>query len=67
MTNLRDNSSQNFCPILDFISLTLNEQVVQNIDFDDHEELKYRLRDGFIRITDHNDYVAWKNIRIKRL
>lgn len=50
-----------------YLRVTMNGQVVQNIDFDDHEELKYRLRDGFIRITDHNDYVAWKNIRIKRL
>lgn len=49
------------------LRVTMNGHVVQNIDFDDTEELKYRLRDGFIRITDHNDYVAWRNIRIKRL
>jgi hypothetical protein len=50
-----------------YLRVTLNGVVVQNIDFDDYEELKYRLRDGFIRITDHNDYVAWRNIRVKRL
>lgn len=45
----------------------LNGVVVQDMSFDDHEELKYRLRNGFIRLTDHNNYVAFRNIRIKEL
>ena len=46
---------------------TLNGERVQNVDFNDHEELKYRLRKGFICITDHGDYAAYRNIRIKVL
>ena len=46
---------------------TLNGIVVQDVNFDDIEELKYRLRRGFIGLQDHHDYVAFRNIRIKVL
>ncbi len=46
---------------------TLNGKVVQDVNFDEHEELKYRLRNGFICLTDHNCYVAFRNIRLKKL
>ncbi|MFP4502133.1 MAG: DUF1080 domain-containing protein [Candidatus Hydrogenedentota bacterium] len=45
----------------------INGVVVQDVNFDDHEELKYRLRKGFICLTDHGNYVAYRNIRIKEL
>ncbi len=46
---------------------TLNDELVQDINFDDHEALKHRLRKGFLRLTDHSDYVAFRKIRIKEL
>jgi hypothetical protein len=49
------------------VKVTLNEKVVQNVNFDAYPELKDRLRRGFIRLTDHGDYVAFRNIRIKEL
>ncbi|MBI1321062.1 MAG: DUF1080 domain-containing protein [Candidatus Hydrogenedens sp.] len=49
------------------LKATLNGVVVQDISFDDNEELKYRLRDGFIGLQDHDNYVAFRNIRIKEL
>ncbi|MEK7793194.1 MAG: DUF1080 domain-containing protein [Candidatus Hydrogenedentota bacterium] len=45
----------------------LNGQVVQDINFDDNPELKYRLRRGFIGLQDHSNEVAFRNIRIKEL
>ncbi len=45
----------------------MNGELVQDVNFDEHEELKYRLRKGFISLTDHNCYVAFRNIRIKEL
>ncbi len=49
------------------LKATLNGQVVQDVNFDDHEELRHRLRRGFIGLQDHNNYVAFRNIRIKKL
>ena len=46
---------------------TLNGVVIQDIDFDEHEDLKHRLRRGFIALQDHGATVAFRNIRIKKL
>lgn len=46
---------------------TLNGVLVQDLNFDEIEELRYRLRNGFIGLQDHDDYVQFRNIRIKRL
>ena len=45
----------------------LNGQVVQDLNLDENEELKPRLRRGFIGLQDHACYVAFRNIRIKKL
>lgn len=45
----------------------LNGVLVQDVNFEEHEELKYRLQRGFICLTDHGDYVAYRNLRIKEL
>ncbi|MBP8129471.1 MAG: DUF1080 domain-containing protein [Candidatus Hydrogenedentes bacterium] len=49
------------------VKVTINGQVVQDLSFDGHEELAPRLRRGFIGLTDHDNYVAFRNIRIKPL
>jgi len=49
------------------LKATLNGQVIHDLDMDTIEELKYRLKDGFIGLQDHNDYVAFRNVRIKEL
>jgi hypothetical protein len=49
------------------VKATLNGYVVQDLSFDDNEELKYRLRDGFIHLTDHGDPVSFRNVRLKPL
>ncbi|HNR30922.1 MAG TPA: DUF1080 domain-containing protein, partial [Candidatus Hydrogenedentes bacterium] len=49
------------------ISVKINDTLVQDVDFDEHEELAPRLRRGFIGLTDHGNYVAFRNIRIKPL
>ncbi len=45
----------------------LNGVKVQDIDLDTHEELQSRLRDGYIALQDHGNYVQFRNIRLKRL
>lgn len=45
----------------------LNGVIVQDVNFDEVEELKYRLRNGFIVISDHGGYAAFRNIRLKPL
>lgn len=45
----------------------LNGILVQDINFDEVPELRYRLRRGFIGLQDHDSYVAFRNIRIKVL
>jgi len=49
------------------LKAVLNGKVVQDIDFDSNDELKPRLRRGFIGLQDHACYVAFRNIRIKKL
>lgn len=46
---------------------TLNGQVVQDVNLDEHEELKYRLRRGFIGLQDHGHPGSFRNIRLKKL
>jgi hypothetical protein len=46
---------------------TLNGKVVQDIDFNSNEELKSRLKTGFICLTDHGNWVSYRNIRLKKL
>ena len=45
----------------------LNGDVIQDLNLDENEELKARLRCGFIGLQDHACYVAFRNIRIKKL
>jgi len=45
----------------------LNGEVVQDIDLDTNDELRVRIRRGFIGLQDHGCPVAFRNIRIKRL
>ena len=46
---------------------TLNGIVVQDVNFDEIEEMKYRLRRGFIGLQDHDDHVVFRNVRFKVL
>lgn len=50
-----------------FVKVVFNGDVVQDVNFEDYPELKNRLRRGFIRLTDHGDFAAFRNIRIKEL
>ena len=45
----------------------LNGEVIQDMNLDENEELRYRLRRGFIGLQDHGGYVAFRNIRLKKL
>ncbi len=45
----------------------LNGELIQDVNFDDVPELRYRLRKGFIAVQDHNHEVAFRNLRIKKL
>lgn len=45
----------------------INGILVQDTDFEDHEELRHRLRRGFIGLQDHDCFVQYRNIRIKPL
>ena len=49
------------------VKAVLNGQLVQDLNFDETDELRHRLRKGFICLTDHDNYVAFRNIRIKKL
>jgi hypothetical protein len=49
------------------LKAVLNGEVVQDVNFDQNEELRPRLRRGFIGLQDHGTYVAFRNIRIKKL
>lgn len=49
------------------LKAVLNGQVVQDRNLDEDDELRYRLRRGFIGLQDHGRYVAFRNIRIKAL
>lgn len=45
----------------------INGELVQDTNIDEIEELRYRIRDGFIGLQDHGDFVAFRNVRIKTL
>jgi len=49
------------------IKATLNGQVIHNFDMDTVEVLRYRLKEGFIGLQDHDHFVAFRNVRIKEL
>ncbi len=49
------------------IKAIMNGELVQDVNMDENEALKYRLRKGFISLTDHDCYVAFRNLRIKEL
>jgi hypothetical protein len=49
------------------ITYYLNGQKVNDVDMNDIQELRPRLRQGFIVLTEHNDIVMYRNIRIKEL
>jgi hypothetical protein len=49
------------------IKVVLNGETVQDTNLDRNEELKMRLRRGFIGLQDHASYVAFRNIRVKKL
>lgn len=49
------------------ITYYLNGQKVNEADMNDNELLRPRLRTGFIVLTEHNDVVMYRNIRIKEL
>jgi len=46
---------------------TLNGKVVQDLDFSKHDVMKDRLKKGFICLTDHGNWVAYRNLRLKKL
>lgn len=46
---------------------TLNGVLIQDLDFEQNPELKFRLRKGFICISDHGHRASFRNIRIKEL
>ena len=46
---------------------TLNGKVVQDLDFSKHPVMKERLSNGFICLTDHGNWVSYRNIRLKKL
>ncbi|MCC6142767.1 MAG: DUF1080 domain-containing protein [Candidatus Hydrogenedentes bacterium] len=47
--------------------VTLNGVVVQDVNLSENEELRYRLRAGYVALQDHDNYVAFRNVRIKPL
>jgi hypothetical protein len=49
------------------VQVWINGKQVQDVNFEQHPKLRYRLRKGFIGLQDHNRYVAFRNIRIKPL
>ncbi len=49
------------------VKAVLNGQTVQDTNLDQNEELRDRLREGFIGLQDHGTPVAFRNIRIKKL
>lgn len=49
------------------VSVTLNGKKVQDFHMDEVPELRHRLRRGVIGLQDHDDEVAFRKIRIKRI
>ena len=46
---------------------TLNGVQIQDVNFDEHPELSWRLRKGFICLSDHGSPAWFRNIRVKKL
>lgn len=49
------------------ILFKLNGQTIQDVNFDDNEQLRYRNRSGFLALTDHGHHVWYRNLRLKKL
>lgn len=49
------------------LKATQNGVLIHDLNMEENPELAYRLRRGFIGITDHGGYAAFRNIRIKPL
>ena len=45
----------------------LNGVLIQDLNLDENDELRTRLRRGFIGLQDHASFAAFRNIRIKKL
>ncbi len=50
-----------------YLKAWINGEQVQDLNVEEHEELKYRLRDGYIGLQDMGYKVWFRNIRIKEL
>ena len=46
---------------------SFNGKVVQDIDFSKHDVMRDRLKKGFICLTDHANWVSYRNLRLKKL
>lgn len=49
------------------LTVTLNGQKVQDLNIEENEELKYKLRHGYIGLQDRGKTIHFRDIRIKRL
>ena len=49
------------------LRVTLNGEVVQDLNVDEHESLRHRLRSGYLGLQDRGKRHAIRNLRIKRL
>lgn len=50
-----------------YLKVTLNEQVIQDINLDQYPETQGRRRRGYIGLQDHSHRVQFRNMRIKPL
>ncbi len=49
------------------VKYVLNGVTVQDLDMNDNEDLRPRLRKGFIVLTEHSSVVKYRSIRLKKL
>lgn len=49
------------------LRVTLNGEVVQDLNVEEHETLRHRLRRGYLGIQDRGKRVAYRNLEIKEL